>query len=319
LVNDVDERRAALEADNERISIRRQCALLGLNRASAYYEKRPENPLNLILREEIGRQYMETPFYGVPRMTVHLRDAGFAVGKHRVRRLMRLMGLEAIYPKKRLSIRNPAHKIYPYLLRDVKVEKPDHVWSTDITYIGVRGGFAYLTVVMDWASRYVLSWELSNTLDASFCVEALERALSVSKPEIFNSDQGSQFTSEAFTGILAKAGIQISMDGRGRAYDNIFVERLWRTVKYEEVHLHEYENLVEARKRLERYFKFYNQARPHQSLDWRTPSEVYFENQEASSGPKAADAAATPVGLRPPSVAAASLSPIHLNSEQKWS
>jgi putative transposase len=318
-VIDVDERRAALDADNERISIRRQCALLGLNRASAYYEKRPENPLNLILREEIGRQYMETPFYGVPRMTVHARDNGLIVNEKRVRRLMRLMGIEAIYPKKRLSARNPAHKIYPYLLRDVKAERADHVWSTDITYIGVRGGFAYLTVVMDWASRYVLSWELSNTLDTAFCLEALEKALSVSKPDIFNSDQGSQFTSEAFTGRLKDAGIQISMDGRGRAYDNIFVERLWRTVKYEEVYLHDYASLTEARENLKRYFRFYNHARPHQSLDWRTPAETYFENQEASGGQKAADAAATPVGPRPPSVAAASPTSIHLNSEQQWS
>jgi len=318
-VSPIEERRAALERGHPAISIRRQCALLGLNRATAYYERRPENPLNVAVRQEIDRQYTETPFYGVPRMTVHLRDVGWPVGKHRVRRLMRLMGLEAIYPKRRLSTRNPAHKVYPYLLRDVKVERPDHVWSTDITYIGVRGSYAYLTVVMDWASRYVLSWELSNTLDAAFCVEALEKALSVSKPEIFNSDQGSQYTSEAFTGRLKEAGIQISMDGRGRAYDNIFVERLWRTVKYEEVYLRDYANLTEARENLERYFRFYNHARPHQSLNWRTPAETYFENQEAAGGPKAAVAAATPVALRASSVAAASPSPIHLNSEQKWS
>jgi putative transposase len=318
-VSPVEERRADLERGHPSISIRRQCELLGLNRATAYYERRPEKALNVAVRQEIDLQYTETPFYGVPRMTVHLRDVGWLVGEKRVRRLMRLMGLEAIYPKKRLSARNPAHKVYPYLLRGVKVERPDHVWSTDITYIGVRGSFAYLTVVMDWASRYVLSWEMSNTLDVSFCVEALEKALSISKPEIFNSDQGSQYTSEAFTGRLKEAGIQISMDGRGRAYDNIFVERLWRTVKYEEVYLRDYANLTEARENLERYFRFYNHARPHQSLGWRTPAEAYFENQEATGGLKAAVAAATPVALRAPSVAAASPSSIHLNSEQEWS
>jgi len=280
-VIEVEDKRAALERGHPDISLRRQCALLGLNRSTAYYERRPVKPLNALLRAEIDRQFTDTPFYGVPRMTVHLRNAGFRVNGKRVRRLMRQMGLEAIYPKRRLSARNPEHKVYPYLLRGVKVERPDQVWAADITYIGMRSGFAYLTVVMDWASRYVLSWKLSNTLDASFCVEALEQALSVSKPVIFNSDQGSQYTSEAFTGRLLEAGIKISMDGRGRAYDNIFVERLWRTVKYEEVYLHEYENLVEARKRLERYFKFYNNARPHQSLGWRTPAEAYFENQEA--------------------------------------
>ena len=314
----IEERRVALERGHPSISIRRQCALLGLNRATAYYERRPENPLNVAVRAEIDRQYTETPFYGVPRMTRHLKDNGWPVGKHRVRRLMRLMGLEAIYPKKRLSTRNPAHKVYPCLLGDVKAERPDHVWSTDITYIAVRGSFACLTVVMDWASRHVLSREMSNTLDAAFCVEALERALSVSKPEIFNSDQGSQFTSEAFTGRLKEEGIQISMDGRGRAYDNIFVERLWRTVKYEEVYLRDYASLTEARENLERHFRFYNHARPHQSLGWRTPAETYFENQEGG-GPKTADAAATPVALRAPSVAAADESSIHLNSDQNWS
>ena len=314
----IEERRAALERGHPAISVRRQCALLGLNRATVYYQRRPENPLNLMLREKIDLQYTATPFYGVPRMTECLRWEGFPVGPKRIRRLMRSVGLMAIYPKKRLSIRNPAHKIYPYLLRDVKVERPDHVWSTDITYIGVRGGFAYLTVVMDWASRYVLSWELSNTLDAGFCVEALDKALSVSKPEIFNSDQGSQFTSEAFTGRLKEEGIQISMDGRGRAYDNIFVERLWRTVKYEEVYLHDYASLTEARESLERYFRFYNHARPHQSLGWRTPAETYFENQE-EGGPKTARVAATLVALRAPSVAAAADDNIHLNSDPNWS
>ena len=286
-----------LEPNHPGISIRRQCALLDMNRATAYYRKRPENPLNLLVRNELDRQYTATPFYGVPRMTVHLRHAGWRVGPKRVRRLMRLMGLNAIYPRRRLSAPNKAHKVYPYLLRDMKIRRPDHVWATDITYIGVRGSYAYLTVVMDWASRYVLSWELSNTLDASFCVSALEEALAISRPEIFNSDQGSQYTSEAFTGRLKDAGIQISMDGRGRAFDNIFVERLWRSVKYEEVYLHDYASLPEAREGLKRYFRFYNQARPHQSLGWRTPAEMYFDRREATGGSKTAVAAATPVAL----------------------
>jgi putative transposase len=229
------------------------------------------------------------------------------------------MGLEAIYPKPRFSASNQAHQVYPYLLRGMNIDRPDQVWASDITYIRLRGGFVYLTVVMDWHSRYVLSWELSNTIDASFCVSALEKALTISQPEIFNTDQGSQYSSEAFTGRLKRAGIRISMDGRGRAYDNIFVERLWRSVKYEEVYLHDYASLAEAQERLTQYFQHYNRHRPHQSLGWRTPAEVYFGNQEAQGGLETADTAATPVALRAPCVAAASQDGFHLISRNKWS
>jgi len=294
-----------LEPGHERISLRRQCALLGLSRSTAYYRSCGENPANLALKEAIDRQYTKTPFYGTARMTAQLRRAGWRVNVKRVRRLMREMGVSAVYPKPRLSLSNKAHPKYPYLLRGVEPDHPDQVWASDITYIRLRGGFAYLTAVMDWYSRYVLSWELSNTLDAAFCVEALDRALAISQPEIFNSDQGAQYTSEAFTGRLKKAKVKISMDGRGRVYDNIFVERLWRTVKYEEVYLHHYEDMDEAWAGLARYFAFYNRERIHQRLKWRTPHEVYFGSQEARGDLEIAAAVATPVGLRPPSVATA--------------
>jgi len=318
-VNRIEERRAALERGHPSISIRRQCELLGLNRATAYYRKRPEDPTNVALREAIREQYEKTPFYGVPRMTESLRQVGRPVGPKRVRRLTRSMGLMAIYPKRRLSLPNKAHKVYPYLLRDVKIERPDQVWATDITYIHLKEGCAYLTAVLDWASRYVLSWELSNTLDAAFCVDALEEALAISKPEIFNSDQGSQYTGERFTGRLKEAEIQISMDGKGRALDNVIVERFWRSVKYEEVYLHDYASMSEARKGVERYMRFYNHERPHSSLGWRTPAEKYFDNREAEGESRFAPVAATPVALRAPSVAATVPSTIHLKSEQNWS
>jgi len=308
-----------LEPNHKRISLRRQCALLGLNRSTAYYEAEPESATNLRLKEIIDVQYTARPFYGVPRMTQCLKREGWVVNPKRVRRLMRSMGLVAIYPKPRLSLSNRAHPAYPYLLRGVVVARADQVWASDITYIRLRGGFAYLTVVMDWYSRYVLSWELSNTLDAAFCVEALERALAISNPEIFNSDQGGQYTSEAFTGRLKKAGVKISMDGRGRCYDNIFVERLWRTVKYEEVYLHHYETMEDAWEGLRRYFVFYNRERPHQSLQWRTPHEMYFGTQEGKGGLEIADAVSTPVALRAPSVETADPIGFHLNSGHKWS
>jgi len=294
-----------LEPDHTRISLRRQCALLGLTRSTAYDRLRLEPAVDLALQEVIDEQYTRTPFYGVARMTAHLRRGGRWVNPKRVRRLMRRMGLSAIYPRPRLSRSHPAHPRYPYLLRGVRVDRPDRVWASDITYIRLRGGFVYLTAVMDWYGRYVLSWALSNTLDAAFCVEALGRALAISQPEIFNTDQGGQYTSEAFTGRLKAAGVKISMDGRGRVCDNIFVERLWRTVKYEEVYLHHYETMDEARAGLARYFQFYNRERPHQSLQWRTPHEAYFGTQEAAGDSEIAAAVATPVGLRPPSVATA--------------
>jgi len=227
----------------------------------------------------IDRQYTETPFYGVERMTAQLKRQDLVIGHNRVRRLMRLMGLMAIYPKPNVSKRHPEHKIYPYLLRDVTIERVNQVWSADITYVRLIAGFLYLVAILDWFSRYVLSWSLSNTLDSLFCVEVLERALRIAKPQVFNTDQGSQFTSRDFTSRLEQAGVAISMDGRGRVFDNIFSERLWRTVKYEEVYLNEYRDGRQAVDGLGRYFDFYNNRRLHQSLDYRTPAEVYFENQ----------------------------------------
>jgi len=225
----------------------------------------------------IDRRYTDCPFYGSRRMTAWLnRDEGQAVNRKRVQRLMRRMGLEAVYPRPRLSA-GPRHKVYPYLLRGVSIDRPDQVWSTDITYVGLPGGFMYLAAVIDWHSRFVLSWELSNTLDGSFCLEALESALALGRPEVFNTDQGVQFTAEAFTGRLESAGVKVSMDGVGRCLDNVFVERLWRTVKYEDVYLRGYETVPQLRAGLSAYFAFYNGQRRHQSLDYRTPASVYAE------------------------------------------
>lgn len=308
-----------LEPHHDCVSLRRQCDLLGLSRSTAYYAPRAEKADNVALKERIDEQYTRTPFYGVPRMTAHLRREGYCVNPKRVRRPMREMGLSAVYPKPRLSLSRQAHPVYPYLLRNVTVGRPDQVWASDITYIRLRGGFVYLTAVMDWHSRYVLSWELSNTLDAAFCVEALEKALAISQPEIFNTDQGAQYTSDAFTERLKGAGVRISMDGRGRVCDNIFVERLWRSVKYEEVYLKHYDDADKAWRGLGEYFAFYNRERPHQALDWRTPHEVYFGKQEAPGDSEIAGAAVTPVGLRPPSVTAAPPVCFHLKSPQQWS
>jgi putative transposase len=223
----------------------------------------------------IDREYTERPFYGSRRMTAWLNhDKGEGVNRKRVARLMRLMGLEAIYPKPKLTIGN-GHKVYPYLLRDVAIDRPDQVWSTDITYVGLPGGFMYLAAVIDWHSRFVLSWELSNTLDGAFCLDALEAALAQGKPEVFNTDQGVQFTASAFTGRLESAGVKVSMDGKGRCLDNVFVERLWRSVKQEDVYLRGYETVPQLKSGLVRYFGFYNTQRRHQSLGYRTPAEVY--------------------------------------------
>jgi putative transposase len=227
----------------------------------------------------IDEQFTKTPFYGVERMNAWLHRQGEEVNRKRVRRLMRLMGLEAVYPKPRLSLSNQAHKSYPYLLRNLVIDRPDQVWCADITYIRMLHGFVYLVAIMDWYSRYVLSWEISTTLDTQFCLSALEKALEVSTPEIFNTDQGSQFTSREFTGSLEKVAIRISMDGRCRVFDNIFVERLWRSVKYEEVYLHQYLTVSEARSGLARYFIFYNMERVHESLGYQTPYEVYVKER----------------------------------------
>lgn len=265
-----------IEPKNPNLPIYRQCELVGLIRSSYYYEPVQESEYNLELMRWIDEQYTKAPFYGTRRMTAWLRRQGYEVNRKRVQRLMKLMGIEALYPRKRLSLSSEQSKKYPYLLRGLGIKRPDQVWSTDITYIRMRRGFLYLVAIVDWYSRYVLSWELSNTLEREFCIEALERALRDSKPEVFNSDQGSQFTSREFTGILEGEGIQISMDGRGRVFDNIFIERLWRTLKYEEVYIHCYETVKEARENLDRYFRFYNTERLHASLGYRTPKEIYL-------------------------------------------
>jgi putative transposase len=275
----VEQKRVSIDMAHPEISIRRQCVLLGLGRSSLYYSAHRDEVYNEQLMRLIDEQYTKTPFFGVRRMTVWLRGQDHAVNHKRVARLMALMGLEAVYPRRKLSIPAPGHRIYPYLLRDVKITHADQVWSADITYIRLRRGWAYLVVVMDWFSRYVLAWELSITLETEFCVEALGASLSICTPEIFNTDQGGQFTSEAFTGMLLGKGIRISMNGRGRALDNVFVERLWRTVKYEEVYLHDYQSVREARLALGWYFRFYNSERPHQALGYKTPFQVYTQGR----------------------------------------
>ena len=268
----------AIEPDNAEISISRQCELVGLPRSSLYYRSCRDSRCDEELMRLLDEQYLRTPFYGVDRMTDFLRKAGHGVNPKHIRRLMRQMGLEAIYPKRRVNLSKPgkAFTRYPYLLKGLEIVRPDQVWAADITYVRMYRGWLYLVAILDWFSRYVVSWELSLTLEADFCVTAMERALATGRrPEIFNSDQGCQFTSDAFTRLLEGSGILISMDGKGRVFDNIFVERLWRTVKYEEVYLHDYQTVAEARLGLGRYFGFYNDQRPHQSLDYRTPAEVY--------------------------------------------
>ena len=264
-----------MEREHPEISVRRQCELLGIHRSGLYYEPVGESAENLLLMRLLDEQYTRTPFYGSRRMTEWLATQSHVVNRKRVSRLMELLGIEAVYPKPKLSQPGEGHRIYPYLLRDVTVERVNQVWSTDITYIRMAQGFLYLVAVMDWFSRYVLSWSLSLTMEVDFCIEALQRALRRGQPEIFNSDQGSQFTSEKFTGVMAERQVAISMDGRGRCMDNIFVERLWRSLKYEEVYLKDYASVAEARAGIDRYFQFYNHQRLHQSLDYRTPAGVY--------------------------------------------
>jgi putative transposase len=249
----------------------RQCELVGLPRSTWYYEPAGESPENLELMRLIDEQFLRTPFYGSRKMAKAL-----GWNRKRIQRLMRLMGIEAIYPKRRTTWPSAGHKIYPYLLRNVAILRPDQVWSSDITYVPMRHGFLYLVAVIDWYSRYVVAWQLSNTLDGGFCLDALDEALGDGHPEIFNSDQGSQFTARAFTGRLEACGVAISMDGRGRALDNVFVERLWRSVKYEEVYLKDYATGWEAEHSLANYFHFYCYQRPHQALDYQTPAAVYF-------------------------------------------
>jgi putative transposase len=272
----LEQRRIWITAQHPRLSIRRQCELLGLAAASYYYQAEPESAENLHYLRLLDQEYTDHPFYGVRKMTVWLQQQGHPVGPKRVRRLLRAMGLMAVYPKPRLSLNPSAHQRFPYLLKGVSIVRPNQVWSTDITYIRLRGGFVFLAAVLDWYSRYVLAWELSITLEADFCVAVLERALADQRPEIFNTDQGVQFTSAQFQAPLLAAQVRLSMDGRGRAFDNIFVERLWRSVKYEEVYLKDYRTVSEARAGLHQYFPFYNEHRIHQALDYRTPHNVHF-------------------------------------------
>lgn len=265
-----------MDPEHKQLSLQRQCELLGLVRSMWYYKPKTENPEDLRLMRLLDEKYIKTPFYGVLRMTEWLRKIKERVNPKRVRRLLRKMGLMALYPKRNLSKPAPGHKIYPYLLRGLAILRSNHVWSTDITYIRLAQGFVYLVAIIDWHSRYVLSWGISVTLESGFCLEALDEAIRrYGKPEIFNTDQGAQFTSMDFTGRLKEEGIRISMDGRGRAVDNIFVERLWRSVKYEEVYLHDYTTVLTAIQGLKKYFLFYNTERQHQSLDYKTPQEVY--------------------------------------------
>ena len=261
------------------MSVRRQCELLGLSRSSLYHEAAAETAENLRLMRLIDGEYTAHPFLGSRRLAKWLVEQGEEVNRKRVRRLMRVMGLEAIHPKPKLSAAGRGHRIYPYLLRDVRIERPDQVWSTDITYVPLAHGFMYLAAIIDWFSRYVLAWRLSNTLDGSFCLEMLEEALGRGRPEVFNTDRGVQFTAQAWTGRLESAGVAVSMDGKGRCLDNVFVERLWRTVKYEDIYLWRYEGVPELRRGLGRYFPYYNEERLHQALDYRTPAAVYGEGR----------------------------------------
>jgi len=279
LPDSTEQKRSLLEAGHAKISVRRQCDLLGLNRSSYYYEKSKTSSADLRLMRRIDEQYMRTPFFGSRQMAASLsRQTEQRVNRKCVQRLMRIMGIEAIYPKPRTTCRRPEHQIFPYLLRNLKITQKDQVWSTDITYIPLRHGYMYLVAVMDWHTRYILSWHLSNTLEGYFCIEALEEALSISTPETFNSDQGSQFTAKGFTSILEDHGVAISMDGKGRATDNVFIERLWRTLKYEDIYLKDYETAKQLRAGLKKYIHFYRHQRPHSSLGYRTPGEVYLSS-----------------------------------------
>ena len=271
-------RKALVEPDHARLSIARQCELLSLQRSAYYYQPVGESAENLELMRLIDAQYLETPWYGARQMARHLRREGHGVGRKRIGRLMRLMGLSAIYQKPNTSKPHPQHKVYPYLLRHLVIDRPNQVWCADISYIPLRRGFLYLVAIMDWASRKVLSWRLSNTMEADFCVAALEEALErYGAPEIFNTDQGSQFTSDAFTHVLKEAGVRISMDGKGRWTDNVMIERLWRSLKYECIYLHAFETGSEVRQGLKRWFDLYNTRRPHSSLDDKTPDEAYWQ------------------------------------------
>ena len=270
------ERKAMIVPGRPGLSLSRQCRLLSISRSAFYYAPKGESPENLALMRRIDELFLKYPFYGSRQMVRQLRRENILAGRHRVRRLMRLMGLEAIYQAPRTSTPHPAHRIYPYLLKGLAIDRPNHVWCADITYIPVQRGFLYLVAIMDWATRHVLAWKLSNTMDSGFCIEALRAAMArYGKPAIFNTDQGSQFTSLDFTGVLKDAKAAISMDGRGRCLDNVFIERLWRSLKYEAVYLHEMTDGFVAERVIGEWIEFYNTARPHSALDGQTPAEAY--------------------------------------------
>ena len=270
------ERKAMIVRNHPALSLSRQCRLVSISRSSFYHEPKGESPATLALMRRIDELFLKYPFYGSRQMVRQLRREGVRIGRHRVRRLMRLMGLEAIYQAPRTSAPHPAHRVYPYLLKGMAIERPNQVWCADITYIPVQRGFLYLVAIMDWATRKVLAWRLSNTMDVGFCLEALDEAMArYGRPEIFNTDQGSQFTSLDFTGVLKDAGVAISMDGRGRYMDNIFIERLWRSLKYEAVYLHELTDGFKAERVIRDWIEFYNTERPHSALAGRTPAEAY--------------------------------------------
>jgi putative transposase len=272
----VERRRQMIEPEHPRLSVVRQCELVSISRSGFYYQPAGEAPLNLALMRLIDEQFLETPWYGSRQMARHLRREGYTVGRKRMRRLMAKMGLEPIYQRPRTTIPQPGHRIYPYLLREMVIDRANQVWCADITYIPMRRGFLYLVAVMDWSTRKVLSWRVSNTMDVEFCIEALEEALArFGRPDIFNSDQGSQFTSLRFTGVLQQAGVRISMDGRGRWVDNVFIERLWRSLKYECIYLHAFETGSELRAGLTLWIGYYNARRPHSTLAGCTPDEAY--------------------------------------------
>ena len=272
-----------LDWTHQHISIRRQCELLGISRSGVYYESRSESEENLKLMRLIDEEFLRHPFYGRRRLQAWLASQGRVVNQKRVGRLMRLMGLEAIYPKPRLSVSNAKHRKFPYLLRDVVIDRVDQVWSADITYVPMRKGFMYLAATIDWYSRKVLSWRLSNTLDGSFVNAMLAECLATGRPEVFNTDQGVQFTAEGFIRQLESAGVAISMDGKGRCLDNVFVERLWRSVKYENIYIYRYEDVKSLEQGLEKYFRYYNEERFHQSLEYGFPAEVYASKSVTTS------------------------------------
>jgi putative transposase len=271
-----DRRRSFIDAQHPRLSLVRQCELVSISRGSVYYQRKGESGFNLALMRTIDKQYLQTPWYGARQMARHLRRQGYGVGRKRVRRLMRLMNLKAIAPGPQTSRRNPAHKVYPYLLRDRSIRHANEVWCADLTYIPMAHGFVYVVAIMDWHTRHVLSWRLSTTQDTQCCLEALEEAMErYGKPQIFNTDQGSQFTSSAWTSALHEAGIRISMDGKGSWRDNVFIERLWRSMKYECVYLNAFDSIREARDGIGHWMTYYNEERPHSTFGDHTPSEVY--------------------------------------------